>query len=157
MVEAEATRLNVKEMTPESCLEQLCTDKVGGILLVTMFPGTTIPFMTVVAAPSIVTHNATMGERGILYDDVWEDTVLMEFKPDLEVEKPHCPMLGAQEGFTLSNALQPGMFDLLQEAQPLFFPMGELVSESVQVDNVTHLRAYYLPEVCNLPLDYGGR
>jgi hypothetical protein len=36
--------------------------------------------------------------------------------------------------------------------QPLFFPAGELVSEKLTADDVTHLYTLYLPKVCNLPL-----
>jgi hypothetical protein len=55
----------------------------------------TEPFLMVIAAPSVGTYNAHTGDAGILYDDVWEMTVLAGFHPDLDVSMPYCPLMGA--------------------------------------------------------------
>ena len=58
-------------------------------------------------------------ENGVLYDDVGDSLVMTCFQPDLNVDEPHCPILGAQQGFTRAPTLKPGMFHILQETQPL--------------------------------------
>ena len=99
----ELVRLNGTDLTMEERLKQLQTDSVGGILLVTKVieeDGTTSkPFITILAAPSVATFIPPIGDNGVLYEDVWEETVLDRFKPKLVMEKAHCPVLGAQEGF----------------------------------------------------------
>jgi hypothetical protein len=38
--------------------------------------------------------------NGVLFDDVWEESVLEHFKLELYVATaPHCPIMGAQEDF----------------------------------------------------------
>jgi hypothetical protein len=69
----------------------------------------------------------------ILYADVWDDTVHEHFKPWMDMDVAHCPVLGAQEGFTGTTDLTPGMMYLLLESQPLFMPARELLSAEVAI------------------------
>ncbi len=155
-VTTELARLNRTTATVESRLLQLRTDKVGAILLVT----TTLdeagvpsdPFITIVGAPSMATHMQPYSDNGVLYEDVWDPSVMANFQPDLTMDDSHCPLLGAQQGFTRATKLKPGMFHLLQETQPLFFPAGELTCTTVMSKANTYLRTIFLPEVCNFPL-----
>ena len=62
--------------------------------------GKSLPFLTVLAAPLVATFNTTTGDVGVILDDIWDEMVLVEFKPDLITMDVHCPMLGAQEGFS---------------------------------------------------------
>ena len=48
--------------------------------------------------------------------------------------------------------LNLGMFHLLQETQPLFFPAGKLTCTNVTPEAITYPRMIFLPEVCNFPL-----
>jgi hypothetical protein len=63
----------------------------------------------------------------------------------------HCPLMAATEGVSRKVKL-PGIMDFMQDTQPLFFPSGELVAATVQFPMGSHYRAFYLPEVCGLPL-----
>jgi hypothetical protein len=74
-------------------LQQLCTDKIGGILAVVMMiidaneMGT--PFLTLlIAAPSVVTIN----EVGVILDDIWYESVLASFHLDMAQTKVNCPV-----------------------------------------------------------------
>jgi hypothetical protein len=42
--------------------------------------------------------------------------------------------------------------DLMKDSQPLFFPYEEKAAYFVQLESKLHYRAFYLPEVCGLPL-----
>ena len=152
-VTTELVRLNPTTLTVENRLLQLRTDKVGAILLVTTVLDeaglASVPFITIIGAPSMATHMQLYVENGVLYDDVWDSLVMSCFKPDLNMDEPHCPILGAQQGFTRAPTLKPGMFHLLQETQPLVFPAGEL---KVTPEAITYPRTIFLPEVCNFPL-----
>jgi hypothetical protein len=157
VVAAAAVKLNQMESTKEQRLAALRTEAIGGILLVTTVmtdTGATDPFITIIAAPSLATYNETTGDRGLLYDDIWDPVVLDFFNPDLERDVPHCPLIGAQMGSVRASTLKPELEALLQDSQPLFFPEGELVSEKVTTPEAedVHLRAVYLPEIANLPL-----
>ena len=57
--------------------------------------GKNVPFLTLLAAPSVATFNLTTGDTGVILDDIWEDTVLEEFKPHLDTTQVHCPVMGA--------------------------------------------------------------
>jgi hypothetical protein len=151
----ELVRLNPTPMEAEKRLMQLRTDSVGGILLVTTVLEAdgqpSGPFITILAAPSMATHTPPISDNGILYDDVWDATVLEPFKPALTTEDPHCPVMGAQEGKTRAAKLKPGMFHLLQETQPLLIPEGELIATTLTYEEMIYPRTIFLPEVCNLP------
>jgi hypothetical protein len=153
-VREETKRLNVTEADPQKRLQQLRTDKIGGVLVVTKIvnaEGVGVPFLTVVAAPAVATVNLQTGDAGVLLDDIWDESVLAAFKPGLVLSEVHCPMIGAQEGFSRSLKLEPKVFSLLQDAQPLFFPAGELMCTMVTDGQTTLPRTIFLPEVCNMP------
>jgi hypothetical protein len=59
--------------------------------------------------------------------------------------------MAAAEGFSCKVKL-PGITDLIKDSQPLFFPSGEQAASLVQLALESHYRAFYLPEVCSLPL-----
>ena len=44
------------------------------------------------------------------------------------------------------------MFQILQDAQPLFIPEGEIMCENVKVAGTIYPRTIFLPEVCNFPV-----
>jgi hypothetical protein len=59
-----ATTLDVTK-----CLQQLCTDNIGGILLVTKVAeagGVGIPFLTILATPLVTTFSALTGDIGVV-------------------------------------------------------------------------------------------
>jgi hypothetical protein len=155
-VTEEFVRLNSMEVDVEKKLEQLRTDNIGGVLLVTTMieeDGTkSPPFITILAAPSVATYTKPVKENGVLYDDVWEGLVLNRFKPELDTAVAHCPMIGAQEGFSRALTLKTGMFHLLKDAQPLFLPAGELLGGKITYESSDYPRSIFLPEVCNLPI-----
>jgi hypothetical protein len=64
----------------------------------------------------------------------------------------HCPVLAAQEGYSRDPSLKTIVDNILLDSQPLLLPEGELIGATVQHREDTFLRAFYLPEVCNLPL-----
>ena len=118
-VTMEMARLNLATDDVESRLLKLRTDKVGGILLVTTIIAedglTSPPFITIIGAPSMATHSQPYADNGVLYDDVWDPSVLSRFTPGMKVEDAHCPLLGAQQGFSRAAKLKPGMFHILTE------------------------------------------
>jgi hypothetical protein len=57
----------------------------------------------------------------------------------------------AAEGVSCNIKL-PGIMDFMQGTPPLCFPTGELVAATVQLPMESYYRAFYLPEVCGLPL-----
>jgi hypothetical protein len=111
------------------------------------------PFLTILAAPSVATFNATTGDVGVTLADIWEESVLENFHPDLDQTEVHCPVIGAQEGFSRSNSFKPSVVTILQDAQPYFLPAGELTGAMVVKDGVEYPRTFFLPEVCNMPTD----
>jgi hypothetical protein len=60
-------------------------------------------------------------------------------------------MLAAAEGFSRMTTL-PGATKFLNDAQPLFFPLGEQLAGSVTTTTANLSCAFFLPEVCNMPL-----
>jgi hypothetical protein len=60
-------------------------------------------------------------------------------------------MLAALEGFSQTIKL-PGATSFLNNAQPLFFPLGEHMVGRVITQAVTVHCAVFLPKVCNMPL-----
>jgi hypothetical protein len=113
----------------------------------------TEPYITVVAAPSLATLG--MGDEnpplGLSFSDFWDDTVLTPFGLPVDSDL-HYPLMAAAEGVSRKVKL-PGIMDFMQDTQPLFFPSGELVAATVQLPMESHYRAFYLPEVCGLPLN----
>jgi hypothetical protein len=89
---------------------------------------------------------------GILLADIWADQILAPFEAILDLELPHCPILAASEGFSRAIAQQtPQLY--LEDAQPLFFPAGELISKLVLLtEGDPTYRAIFLPKICSPPL-----
>ena len=154
--EMEIRRLNTMTLDGTERLTQLRTDAVGGILLVTQVvdpqDGKGAPFVTILAAPSVTTFNETTGDVGVILDDIWDPEVFKAFHPDLDTSMVHCPVVGAQEGFSRSSSFKANVVGLLQDAQPLFLPEGELLGAKVRKDNLSYQRAIFLPEVCDMPI-----
>jgi hypothetical protein len=149
--------LNTTTLDKVQRLKQLRTDTIGGILLVTQVvddkDGKEIPFLsTILAAPSVTTFNENTGDVGVILDDIWESSVLQAFHPDLDTSAVHCPIVGAQEGFSCSSSFKANVVGILQDAQPLFIPEGKLVCTNILKENVSYQRAILLPEVCNMPI-----
>jgi hypothetical protein len=59
--------------------------------------------------------------------------------------------MAAAEGTSCQVKL-PGIMDLLKDSQSLFFPYREQAASFVQSGSQLNYRAFYLPEVCGLPL-----
>ena len=125
----EIKKLNTTTLDVIDHLKQLRTDKNGGILLVTQVAdekeGKGVPFITILAAPSTTTFNATTGEAGMILDDIWDPLVLKAFHPELDTSMVHCPVVGAQEGFSRSSSFKANVIGILQDAQPLFLPEND--------------------------------
>jgi hypothetical protein len=59
-VKAETERLNIKTLNFQERLQQLHTDKIGGLLVIIRMvsaEGHGVPFLMVIAAPSVVMFN----------------------------------------------------------------------------------------------------
>jgi hypothetical protein len=151
----DAINLNDTSIDPLSRLHLLCTGSIGGILLVTQLfdanGSVTRVFITILAAPSVVTYRQDMTDQGIILDILWEDAALQGFVPALVTSTAHCPVLAAQEGYSRDPSLKTTVDNLLLDSQPLFLPEGELIGATVPHGEDIFLRAFYLPEVCNLP------
>jgi hypothetical protein len=157
VVAKETRHLNIHTLNIPKRLQQLRTDKIGGILVVTKFAdknGETTPFLTLLAAPSVATFNPTMGDAGVILDDIWDETALADFRSDLVCTEVHCPVVGAREDFSCSLQLKPTVVNssVLQDAQPFFLPEGEQTCVMVANGTVDYPRTIFLPEVCNLPI-----
>jgi hypothetical protein len=100
----------------------------------------------------VVSFNVTTGDAGVILKDIWDESILTDFQPDMKPEDLHCPIIGAQEGFSRNLKTAPKVISLLQDAQPLFFPEGELTCTTVTDGDTTLPRAIFLPEVYNLPI-----
>jgi hypothetical protein len=127
-------------------LISLSSEAAGGILLVTQqfAPGGTTmkPYVNVVAAPSLATLGTVDANHpsGLSLSDFWDDMVLAPFG-----------LMAAAEGVSCKVKL-PGIMAFMQDTQPLFFPYGEQIAATVQLTTESHYRAFYLPEVCGLPI-----
>ncbi len=90
---SEAINLNDTSIDPHSRLHLLRTGSVGGILLVTQLFDTngsvTREFITILAAPSVVTYRPETTDHGIILDDRWDDSALQGFDPALVTSTAH--------------------------------------------------------------------
>jgi hypothetical protein len=156
LVSQDALKLNDPAIDENARLHQIRTGSVGGILLVTrLFDATgpiTEPFITIVAAPSVVTYSADAADSGLILDDIWDENALGGFDPALVTSIPHCPVLTATEGYSRDTTLPMEVEHILLDAQPLLIPEGELLGTQVITGDDTFLRTFLFPEVCNLPL-----
>jgi hypothetical protein len=157
LLEQTSKLLNPHSMpTTMGRLSSLRSDAIGGILLVTQQyapDGTTSePYITVVAAPAMATLGSLDDSNppGYSFSDFWDDAVLSQLGLPADPAL-HCPFMAAAEGISRKVKL-PGIMDLMRDSQPLFFPYGEKAASFVQLDSKLHYRAFYLPEVCGLPL-----
>jgi hypothetical protein len=148
--------LNTNGLDAASRLHLLRTESIGGILLVTRIYDatgpTTAPFITILAAPAVATYDVAATDHGVILDDIWDDSALAGFDPSLLTSGVNCPVLAAQEGYSRATNLTSKIESLLIDAQPLLVPEGQKLGGKVSVADTTHFRAFYLPEVCNLPL-----
>jgi hypothetical protein len=142
--------------TPMTRLISLSSEAVGGILLVTQQfapDGTmTEPYITVVAAPSLATLGMVDANHppGLSLSDFWDNTVLTPFGLPAD-SNLHCPFMAAAEGVSRKVKL-PGIVDFMQDTKPIFFPYRKQVAATVQLTTDSHYGAFYLSEVCGLPL-----
>jgi hypothetical protein len=155
-VKDEAEWLNMTIDDTMKGFEHLRTENVGAILVITRIADETrtgIPFLTLLAAPLMVTYNLITGDAEVLMDDVWDEMILDAFKPHLDTSEVHCPLIGGTGRiFEISNKLEPKVFSLLQDSQPLLLQAGELTCATVmQGEHILPCRIS-LPEVCNLPI-----
>jgi hypothetical protein len=89
-----------------------------------------LPVITMVAAPSMANIGLQSKDNnpGILYEDLWEPSVLEPFESFLNPEEPHCLVLAASEGFSRSIA-SPTPQLYLKDAGPIFSPLGNSAVE----------------------------
>jgi hypothetical protein len=89
---------------------------------------------------------------GLLYEDIWDTAVLTPFDLLLNPEELHCLVLAASEGYSCVIAsATPQLY--LEEANPLFFPSGELICGTVNIGaDATTYHSFLLPEICSPPL-----
>jgi hypothetical protein len=107
-----------------------------------------------VAAPSMANIGLQSQDDtpGILYEALWDLSVLEPFESFLNPEEPHCPVLAASEGFSRYMA-SPTPQLYLEDAHPLFFPTEELLCSIIDDDQAgSAYRSFLLPEICSPPL-----
>jgi hypothetical protein len=156
LVSQDALKLNDPAIDANARLHQIRTGSVGGILLVTrLFDVTgpiTEPFITIVAAPLVVTYHTDAPNSGLLLDDIWDENALRGFDPVLVTFIPHCPILTATEGYSCDMPLPIKVENILLDVPPLLLPEGELLGTKANNGDDTFLRTFLFPKVCNLPL-----
>jgi hypothetical protein len=127
----------------------LYSDKVGGIFLVTkqFFKDglASPPYITIVAAPALATLGqfSTADPPGISTPNYWDNSVLAPFNVQMR-DGQHCPMLATAEGFSCLTKL-PGATEFLNDAQPLFSPLGEQLAGRVPTTTTNLSHAFFLP------------
>jgi hypothetical protein len=151
--------INDPAMDEKTRLDLLRTGAIGGILLVTrMFDDTgakTVPFITILAAPALATCDPTSSDQGVLFEDVWDETALTGFDLTIDLTTANCPVLAAQEGFSRSLTVTSRVVSLLLDAQPVLLTQGQSIAQQVTTpDGTVHLRAFLLPEVCDMPIGF---
>ena len=151
--------INDPTMEETDRFQVLCTGAIGGMLLVTqMFDATgatTVPFITILAAPALATCYPTSSDQGVFLEDLWDDAALPGFDPTLDLTLVHCLALAAQEGFSRSPLLTSRVVSLLLDAQPVILPEGKGVAQSVHtLDGKVHWKVFLLPEVCDIPIGF---
>ena len=157
LIQQESLRLNPQPPSnPLERLKALRSDDIGGLLVVTQqfAPDgvSTEPYITIVAAPSLATLGILDAAHppGLVYSEFWDEEVLASYALPA-APGPHCPFMAAAEGFSRKVKL-PGIVDLLTDSQPLFFAHGKQTAAIVPTTSGVHYRAFYLPEVCGMPL-----
>ena len=119
-VSQDALKLNDPAIDTTACLHQICTDSIGGILLVTRLFDATGPIdgalITIVGAPSLVTYSADAADSGLILDDIWDENALGGFDPALVTSIPHCPVLTATEGYSRDTTLPMEVEHILLDA-----------------------------------------
>ncbi len=82
----------------------------------------------------------------------WDETTIAALPSTVVSSDANHAVLAAQEGFSLALSLQTKVISLLQDAQPIFLPAGQQLAQRVVINETPHSRAFFLPEVCNMPL-----
>jgi hypothetical protein len=138
-------------------LQTLYSDTVGSIIPVTKQSfkdrsASSTPYITIVAAPSLAPLGqfSTADPPGIATADYWDTSVLAPYSIQIG-DILHCPMLAALEGFSCTTKL-PGSDVFLNNAKPLFSPLGKKLADQITTTTATLFRAFFLLEVCNMPL-----
>jgi hypothetical protein len=72
-------------------------------------------------------------DPGIFLANIWHKSVLQMFSTALDPKLAHCPLLEATEGLS-RDVVDPSMQNYLANANPLFFPQGELICSTVTLD-----------------------
>jgi hypothetical protein len=147
----EAKALNRDDMTVEDRMTCLRTEAIGAVLLVTEIPAENgepqAAFITILAAPSVATYASDMSDAGLIYDDIWDETAIEALPSTVVSSDANHAVLAAQEGFSRALSLQTKVISLLQDAQPIFLPAGQQLAQRVVIDETSHFRAFFLPEV----------
>jgi hypothetical protein len=155
-LKAEALALNVGGTSEADRMLQLRTGAVGGVLLVTQLlgkDGAVQPaFITVLAAPSAATYSPGVADAGPIFAEIWDEAALADLPKTVDLSVANYPFLGAQAGSSRSVTIPTKVLSLLVDAQPILLPEGQQIGQSVLIEGVSHQRAFFLPEVCNLPL-----
>ena len=127
---------------------------ISGILLVITphaSAGPSQPVLTVVTAPSMATIGriASASDPGLLFEDIWEPSVLSMFPADFDCMTHHWPLLAASSG--ASRGIYPVMLGrFLVVSCPLFFSTGEVLVDMVGIGlDKAHCLSIFLPEVCS--------
>jgi hypothetical protein len=91
-------------------------------------------------------------DPGIFLADIWQGSVLQTLSMALDPKIGHCPLLAATKGLSRDIA-DPSMKNYLANANPLFFPQGELSCSTGTLDpsNTTY-QAFLLPEISSPPI-----
>jgi hypothetical protein len=138
--------------TAATCLEMLSTEPMGCILLVIQedaSPGS-IPIIMLIAAPSLapISDGSTSNPPGILLANIWAELVVQPFLAMMDLGDPHCPLMSASEGFScVTTSPTPQLY--FDDAQPMFIPTGEFLSDVVILDKDKPMyRASILPKLC---------
>jgi hypothetical protein len=113
---------------------------------------TSEPYITVVAALAMATLGSLDDNTppGYSFSDFWDNVVLTPFGLPADPTL-HCPFMAAAKGIS-SKVKFPSIIDPMKDSHPLFVPYGEKAASFVQLDSKLHYQAFYLPEVCGLPL-----
>jgi hypothetical protein len=138
---------------------------VGAILLIIyMSAGPSQSVMTtVVAAPSSMTTMgliASASDHGLLFEDIWEPSVLsMCWNTLFDHLTPHCLLLAKSSGTPYGTdpvMLWPFLWQSFLST--LFFPTGEALADMVATElDYIQCQSIFFPEVCAGPIGPGLR
>jgi hypothetical protein len=151
-----AKALDDVTMNAAKPLQQLCTNAIGGILLVTRIPASDgapqTAFITVLGAASVATYAQNAVDAGLVHDNIWDESAIAALPETLISSDPNFPVLGAQEGYYHASTLPAHIMSLLQDTQPILLPPSQQLAQSLAIAGLSYQQAIFLPKVCNLPL-----